>query len=396
MSDATPSRDAGSDPSEEQTGAVVVGAGPAGLAVAACLTHEGVEHVVLEAADRVGSRWRAHYDRLHLHTVKRHSGLPLHPMPAHYPRYPSRDQVVAYLEDYAARFGIRPRFGCEVTSITQQGAAWRVRTRSEHGEASLIARSVVVATGYNRVPHRPTFAGEDVFGGPVLHSSEYRTGAAFSGQDVLVVGCGNSGAEIALDLCERGARAAMVVRNPVHVVPRDLLGRPSQETSLLLSRLPVRVADRLARAMLRLTVGDLSAHGIRRPKKGPIRMILEEGRVSLLDIGTVAMIKQGRIRVLPAVRELQPGHVAFTDGRRLPFGAVVLATGYRAGLSDLLPDGAVTGPRGLPARHGEETLPGLYFVGYSNPPTGALRQIALEAPVVAASVASRAGPDARR
>ena len=395
--------DAGSSPAIPDAGsspAIVIGAGPAGLATAACLLRAGVTPLVLEARQAVGSSWRAHYDRLHLHTVRRHSGLPGMPMPEAWPDYPSRAQVVEYLESYAARFGIEPRFGQEVKRIARLPAGdaapgeaaertparWEVTTQ----DAALRAQSLVIATGYNRVPTRPAIEGLASFGGEVIHSSEYKNGAHLAGKEVLVVGCGNSGAEIAIDLHEHGARPSLVVRGPIHVMPRDLLGRPSQETGILLSRLPLGIADRLAAATLRLAVGDLSRWGIRRPDKGPIRLIVEDGRVSMLDVGTLALIKRGRVRVLPGVTSFRAGGATFADGRTYPFSAVVLATGYETGLSGLFErSDTLLGARGRPRAFGEAVLPGLYFVGFKNPPTGALREIAIEARRVAASIAAR-------
>jgi cation diffusion facilitator CzcD-associated flavoprotein CzcO len=204
------------------------------------------------------------------------------------------------------------------------------------------------------------------------------------------MGCGNSGAEIALDLHEHGARPWLVIRAPIHVTPRDLYGRPAQETSLLLSRLPLRVADRIALTLLKVVVGDLSRYGIHRPEKGPIRMVVEHGRVSMLDIGTLALIKQGLVQVVPGVASLSEGRVTFVDGRTLPFDAIVLATGFRPGLAGFL-DGAaqLTTERGTPKVFGEAAAPGLYFIGFKNPPTGALREMALEAPRIARHIAAR-------
>jgi indole-3-pyruvate monooxygenase len=180
----------------------------------------------------------------------------------------------------------------------------------------------------------------------------------------------------------------MVVRGPVHVVPRDLLGRPSQETSVMLSQLPVAVRDALVSPILRLAVGDLSRWGIVRPALGPNRLIEDTGRIPILDVGTIAQVKAGRIRVVPAVHEVLPDRVRFVDGRIEAFEAIILATGYRPGLERFI-DGfeSISDERGRPHRFGEETgVPGLFFVGFRNPPTGALREIAIEAPRVAAAI----------
>lgn len=368
---------------------VVIGAGPAGLATAACLRKEGLAHVVLEREASVGSAWRRHYDRLHLHTTKTGSGLPMTPWPKAAPRYPSRAQMVAYLEAYAAEHRVSPRFGTTVRSVKRQGDRFTVETSA----GTMAPRFVVVATSYNGVPHLPALPGLERFRGSVCHTRDYQNAEPYRGKRTLVVGCGNSGAEIALDLAEQGVDVAMVVRGPVHVVPRDMLGQPIQHTNILLSYLPLGLRDAIAKSTVGLVVGDLSRFGIVRPAMGPNRMIEELGRVPLLDIGTIAMVKQGRIRVLPAAEEVLADGVRFADGAVHPFEAIVFATGYTPGLGALVERfDTIADARGRPHRFGEETgIPGLYFVGFKNPTTGALREIALEARRVALALSAKAG-----
>ena len=367
---------------------VVIGAGPAGLATSASLRRAGVPHVVIERAHESASSWKGHYDRLHLHTVKRYSSLPFSPWPRETALYPSRADVVSYLERYAEQHQIAPQFSVEVRRIARDATHFTVDTSA----GRLEPRFVVVATGYNGVTNRPAFPGLAGFTGPVVHAGAYRNPQPYVDKRTLVVGCGNSGAEIALDLAEQGIDVAMVVRGPVHVVPRDLFGRPSQETGVMLSRLPVAVRDAIVSPILRVAVGDLSRWGIIRPALGPNRLIEEEGRIPILDIGTIAQVKAGRIRVRPAVQEVLSDRVRFVDGRTEPFEAIILATGYRPGLDRFI-DGfeSISDARGRPHRFGEEmTVPGLFFVGFRNPPTGALREIAFEAPRVAEAIRAQA------
>src|SRR5271169_5585008 len=140
----------------------------------------GLSVTVLEKADNVGSAWRHHYDRLHLHTDRRHSGLPGMAMPKTYPPYPSRMQVVKYLESYAARFDIQPVFATEVSSLRRDGARWRAATAS-----GLVAAPVaVVATGIAGSPYRPSWPGMDIYRGVAVHSSDYRNPAPLLGKRV--------------------------------------------------------------------------------------------------------------------------------------------------------------------------------------------------------------------
>src|SRR5262249_49418659 len=219
---------------------IIIGAGPAGLACAAALQAAGVIATVLEKAGTVGAVWRRHYDRLHLHTDRDHSGLPGRPMPRDYPTYPSRAQVISYLEDYAGHFAVRPVFNTEVSRIARVGEQWQVTTAG--GEA-IPAPIVIVATGIAHAPYRPSWPGMNLFRGRTIHSSEYRNPTAFAGKRVLVVGFGNSGGEIALDLADSRVDVMLAVRSPVQIIPRDLLGIPILSWVILYRRLPARLVD---------------------------------------------------------------------------------------------------------------------------------------------------------
>jgi indole-3-pyruvate monooxygenase len=367
----------------ERTGTVIVGAGPAGLAVAACLSRAGSPYVLLERETSVAPMWRRHYDRLHLHTSKACSALPFRPFPADFPLYVPRDKLVAYLEDYAREFGIVPRLGEAVDAIVP-GDRWTVRTQN----SEISAANVVIATGYNQTPVVPTFPDQERFKGVILHSRDYRSGKAFAGRRVLVVGSGNTGAELAVDLVESGATTVdLCVRGPVHVVRRDPFGIPTQHLAIVGSYLPIAVQEVIYAAVVAATVGDLSRWGLRRPAEGIVRQITEKGRIPIIDVGTVALVESGRIGVRPGIRAFTDSGVRFDDDREHPYDAVVLCTGYLARVDRFLPDAAdVLDDRGCPTRHGVESRPGLYFLGFRNPITGNLREIAIEAQRIAAAV----------
>jgi hypothetical protein len=367
---------------------IVIGAGPAGLAAAACLQQRGIRATVIEQAQAVGASWRNHYERLHLHTVKSHSALPGLPFPAEAPRYVPRQGVVDYLEAYAQHHGIAPVRGQTVVRITHEGGQWCAHLASGPVFA---APQLVLATGANREPLVPLLPGQHLFAGRVLHSREYRNAQPFQGRRVLVVGMGNTGAEIALDLAEQGVAVALSVRSPVNIVRRDVLGRPTQLSSIALARLPEPLGDALASLLRRLTVGDLSRWGLRTPKASPLRQLRREGKTPMIDIGTLARIRSGEIAVFPGIAALQRDRVRFLDGREQAFDSIVLATGYSAGLPVLFPQHTLPlDARGLPTvLHGEGLLQGLHFVGFDiRQPGGLLRTIAMQAPRVAERIAA--------
>jgi cation diffusion facilitator CzcD-associated flavoprotein CzcO len=363
--------------------AIIIGAGPAGLACAVTMRAAGLKIAVLEKADSVGAVWRRHYDRLHLHTDRYQSALPDMAMPPDYPTYPSRGQMVAYLESYAERFDIRPTFNTEVARVRRDGALWRAETIRD----ALTAPIVVVASGIAYSPYRPSWPGEERYRGAIIHSSDYRNPAPYAGKRVLVVGFGNSGGEIALDLAEAGIDVALAVRGPVQILPRDLLGFPIVSWAILYRRLPARLVDIINAPILRLALGNIESLGLRRAAKGPRQMVEEDGRVPLIDVGTLAKIRDGSIKIRGGIDRFAADGVVFVGGIREEFDAVILATGFRPDLRKLLPDvGNVFDRRGLPRVTGRPTeAPGLYFCGQTISPTGQFREIGIEALGIAES-----------
>jgi len=350
---------------------VIVGAGPAGLAAAACLRRLGRTSVMFEQGPTLGSSWRRHYERLHLHTDSRHSCLPYLPFPRGTPRYPSRNQVIAYLEAYARHFELRPQVGETVRTVRRTASGWSTSTTA----GAYRSRNVIVASGYNAIPNLPEWPGQERFRGRIQHSRDYRNGNAFKGQRVLVVGFGNSGGEIAIDLQDYGAEVSMAVRSPVNIVPRDILGIPITAVSILLSRLPLSVSDALSGPISRIAIGDLRKLGLKKLQMGPISQIRTRGRIPLIDIGTLKLIRDGKIRILGAVQSLSEDAVTFEDGSVHPFDAIILATGYRPGLERFLAAGT------------DMHTPGLYLCGFKVTPTGMFREIGFEARRIADEIA---------
>ncbi|WP_394433135.1 flavin-containing monooxygenase [Streptomyces sp. SGAir0957] len=368
--------------SHERPPVYVIGGGPGGLAAAAELKAHGVRAVVLEKSDRVGASWRRHYDRLHLHTTRRLSALPGLPMPRRFGRWVSRDDVVRYLEKYAEHHDLEVVTGVEVTGVDRapDGAGWLLHAT---GGRELTATAVVIATGYNHTPRLPAWPGADTYPGRLLHASEYRAPGPYAGQDVLVVGVGNTGAEIAVDLAEGGAaRVRLAVRTAPHIVRRSTFGWPAQRTGILCRRLPVRLVDRMARPLAKLSVPDLSARGLARPETG-LYSRARAGAIPVQDVGLIAAVRAGKVEPVAAVESFEGAEVVLADGTRATPDAVIAATGYDHGLHHLVGHLDVLDPvTGRPRPHGRRTLPsapGLYFTGYTNPISGMLRELALDA-----------------
>jgi hypothetical protein len=374
---------------------VVIGGGPAGLATAAVLQQSGIPALVLEKTDDVAASWRKHYDRLHLHTVRWLSNLPGYRFSANHGRWVSRDGVIRYLEGYVRHHQLDVRTGIEVRRLDFDEATGEWVLDTSDGE--LRAGSVVVATGYNHTPVLPDWPGAESFEGRLIHGQDYRNPKPYSGKDVLVVGSGNTGAEIAVDLVEGGAaRVRMAVRTPPAVMLREANGVPSQVTGVLIRRLPLPVADALARTSSRLLVGDLTEYGLP-PNPRPVTRAVKEDVVPILDVGLVAMVKRRKVGVVAALEGFDGADVLLADGSRIQPDAVIACAGYARGLEPLVGHLGLLGHRGRPSVHAEKTHPNaprLHFIGYTNPISGMFREFGITARRIAKAIAREraAGP----
>ena len=366
----------------------VVGAGPAGLAAAAMLGEAGVPVVVLEQSAKVGSSWRGHYDRLHLHTARTLSDLPGQGIPRSHGRWVPRDGVISYLEEYATRRGLDVRFGIAVSRVERRDGGWVLETQQG---GRLEFEQVVIATGYNRRPFTPAWPGLDGYTGELSHASRYRNAEPYRGKHVLVVGAGNSGAEIAVDLVEGGAASVRLsVRTPPHVFPRQALGVPSQAIGIVVQHLPVAIGDRLLAMLQRVLVGDLSRHGLPKPKSRPYSDYRSRDVIPILDVGLIKLLKRRAVEVVAGVESLDGDTVVLSDGSRITPDAVIVATGYRRDLEPLVGHLGVLAESGRPLVHGADThpsAPGLYFVGFTNPLSGNLRELGIQARAIAKTAA---------
>ncbi|KAB2629395.1 indole-3-pyruvate monooxygenase YUCCA4 [Pyrus ussuriensis x Pyrus communis] len=311
-------------------GPIIVGAGPSGLAAAACLSNNGVPSLILEKSDCIASLWQQKtYDRLKLHLPKQFCELPLMGFPEDFPRYPTKSQFISYMESYASHFSIKPKFNqaVQTAEFNPVSGFWRVKTQ----DYEYISKWLIVATGENAEPVVPEIVGMDKFQGPVLHTSLYKSGSDFKSQRVLVVGCGNSGMEVSLDLCRYNAIPHMVVRNTVHVLPREMFGFSTFGIAMaLLKWLPLKLVDSVVLLVASFILGNTDQLGLKRPKTGPIELKNVTGKTPVLDVGALSQIKSDKIKVMEGVKEITRNGARFMNGQEKEFDSIILATGYKS------------------------------------------------------------------
>ncbi|KAF5482531.1 hypothetical protein F2P56_003089 [Juglans regia] len=360
-------------------GPAIIGAGPSGLATAACLREQGVPFVVLERAECIASLWQKRtYDRLKLHIPKQFCQLPKLPFPEDFPEYPTKKQFIDYLESYAKHFEINPQFNECVQSARydETSGLWRVKTvstsaASTRTEVEYICRWLVVATGENAECVMPDIEGLAEFGGDVTHVGEYKSGEKFKGKKVLVVGCGNSGMEVSLDLCNHNASPSLVCRSSVHVLPREVLGKSTFELAVLMMKwLPLWLVDKLLLILAWLVLGNIEKYGLKRPAVGPMEYKNTMGKTPVLDIGALEKVRSRDIKVVPGIKRFLPGQVELVNGEKLDIDSVVLATGYRSNVPSWLQVRkceffSKNGFPKAPFPNGWKGKSGLYAVGFA-------------------------------
>ncbi|CAK9182353.1 unnamed protein product [Ilex paraguariensis] len=349
-------------------GPIIVGAGPSGLAVSACLKENGVPSVILERSDCISSLWQQRtYDCLKLHLPKQFCELPLFGFPENFPKYPTKRQFISYMESYARHFSIEPKFKKEVkrAEFDHGRGVWRVQTQ----DFEYVSKWLVVATGENADPNIPEISGIESFEGPVVHTSVYKSGAEFKQQRVLVVGCGNSGMEVSLDLCRYNASPNIVVRSTIHILPREMFGLSTFGIAMaLLKWIPLRLLDKFLLLVANFTLGNTDRLGLWRPKTGPIELKNATGKTPVLDVGVLSLIKSGKVKVMEAVKEITRNGAKFMDGQEREFDSIILATGYKSNVPSWLKASDFFTGEGMPKTpfpNGWKGENGLYTVGFT-------------------------------
>jgi cation diffusion facilitator CzcD-associated flavoprotein CzcO len=373
-------------PHDTDTPVLIIGGGAAGLSTAASLARRGIRATVLERDDCIGRSWSRRYHSLKLHTIRRYSGLAYYPISSDRPRYLSKDEYAAYLAEYAEKLGLHVSLDEDVHALHQiphsrDNMEWEVVTNRSTRRANVI----VIATGQYSEANLPAWEGIDGFTGVVLHSSQYATAAVYGGQKALVVGLGNSGAEIAADLSAHGATTISVsVRTTPPIVSREMFGIvPVQLLGIALTPVGIpRVIDRVSAALRRISIGDLTAYGLGQAAWGPFT----DRKPAVIDVGFVKQLKQGHIVVRPEIARFDSTDVIYADGSREAVDVVVAATGFRTGLEKILKAPGVIDDIGQPRfQSGSPTsAPGLYFIGFDETVRGQLFEINRESKRLAA------------
>jgi len=354
---------------------VVVGGGPAGLATAYELARRRIPYRVLERGDSAGYVWRNLYDSLTLHTGRHLSALPGAPFPRGTPLFPRRTDFVAYLDSYRTRFNLDVETGVDVLEAKPSDGLWRIETSQGQIEAAV----VVAATGIVSSPVVPSFPGRDDFPGNVIHSVEYRRPHPFDGRKVLVVGCGNSGGEIATELAAAGVDVTVAVRTGANVVPLTIAGIPIQYIAVMMQRLPAPAKKMVVAAIRSVVTLRRGPPVLPVPPYGPL------DHIPLIGFHFADAVRAGKVRIAPGIERFTVSGVRFTDGAAADFDDVILATGFRHALGFL--NGVIrTDAEGQAIRSDRVTSAdagALYFVGHNYDTAGGLRNIARDAGVVA-------------
>ena len=379
----------------------VIGAGAAGLSALQQLRRRGLDVDCFERTDRVGGHWHTDYDALHLITSRNQTVFEDFPMPAEYPHFPRRDQVRAYIESYAREHGLDAaiRFGTTVLRVEPVPApagdagarpgsyGWRVTTSAGDDE---VYDGVLVANGPLWDPRVPDVPGE--FGGKQLHSGAYRNVSDVEGDRVLVVGAGNSGCDLAVDVAQHRLDVDIVVRRGAWFQPKTYFGVPRQEVPFLAGFSPPE-QDLINRLMARLSIGEWSAYpGMPAPEGATIA----EGRAVVNEL-LLYWIHHGRVAVRPGIERFDGRTVHFGDGTASEYDTVLWATGFNVRLP-FLDESLLPWVDGVPVRYAggvvTESLEKLYFVGLIAPRGPQIPIYGMQAKLVATMIElhEKAGP----
>jgi len=309
--------------------ALIIGAGPGGLSAARALKAKSIDYDHVERHADVGGIWDIEnpgtpmYESAHFISSRDLSGFTGYPMPKTLPDYPSHRQILAYLQAFADAYGLRQRirFRTEVSALQKDAQERWIVTFNDGSRRRY--RWVVLATGTNWQPNLPSWPGS--FSGELRHSSSFKSGEEFRGKRVLVIGAGNSGADIACEAAIHALRARISMRRGYHFIPKHVFGVPADVFGETGPRLPLWLARPIFKRLLRLLTGDLTRWGL----PAPDHKLFESHPI--LNAQLLHHLQHGNIAVRPDVRSFDGQEVVFSDGSRESFDLVLCATGYHFG-----------------------------------------------------------------
>ncbi len=376
---------------------VVIGAGPAGLVALKVLRESGLDAVALEREDDVGGNWyfgrhsSSVYQSTHLITSKRFTEFPGFPMPDDYPAYPRHDQMLAYIRDFAIHHGLYDaiRFNSKLINVTPDGQGWRLDM--EGSQTPLFCDNLIVATGNYWCPRLPNFSGE--FTGRIMPSREYKSPDQFREKHVVVVGNGNTGCDIAVELGHVAKKVYLSVREGRFLMPKFMFGVPSDEVGDWTFKwgMPRWLRAALSWFPMHLSVGPLNLAGL--PK--PVHKLF--ARQPIMNTQLPQAIGHGRVVVKPQIARLEGSQVHFVDGSNAQVDLVICATGYQLRFP-FLPADILTWERDHPRLYLNIAPPereNLYFVGMIEPRTKFPELVHLQSELIAKVLRTQKAGDSK-
>ncbi len=361
----------------------IIGAGSSGLAAAKVLHTSAIAFDWFEISSKIGGNWRynndngrsAAYDSLHIDTSKDRMAFSDFPMPAAFPNYPHHSQVLEYFQNYAEHFGL-------ISLVTFRTRVDRVEPLAKNSYDVTIEdlhsgtketknyTAVLVCNGHHWHPKMPLFGGD--FNGETMHSRDYRHPNNFKNKNVLILGVGNSGVDIACDVAPVATRTFLASRRGAHIIPRYLLGRPTDKwTTPFFSRFPLSVQQALFSCIVGLSRGRQSST----PMPVPATKILTEHPT--LSTELLPLVKAGKIQPKPTIKRLNGSEIIFADGSREAIDVLIYATGYKISFPFLDEQlvSAVENQVNLYGKVVHTEYAGLYFIGLIQP-LGAIMPLA--------------------
>ena len=373
------------------TDILIVGAGTSGLALAYELERRGASVRVVDAGSCPGERWCKRHPQLRLNTHKWLSHLPGKRFDKSAGAFPSRDEFVQYIEDYARALKTPVDYGVRIDRVRKDDENWLAESEGH----AIRTRDIVIATGPDHVPFTPDWPGRQEFTGAFIHAAAFPGAGHCDGKSVLLIGAGNSSVDIANHLAKVETKAVWIsARGGSTVVPQYLFGVPTHLLTPALRPLPASAVDVVASTLSRLFCGDLEKRSMPPPPMGALSRMLHDGAAPGIDNGFSKALRAGKVEIVPAIEHFARDKVMLKDGRALSPDIVICGTGYRTGLEAMLGGLDVLDGEGAPRYSGDAASPdhpGLWFFGFRNSFWGNLNERRREAPRLAELILRRRG-----